>query len=357
MRQEPSSEQETIIRFSSAWWGYLFCRLGLLRAVVNGVEDALAILGRFLLLVFLLYCGAQAGILLSDPTFSFPPWLEMTMFCLQLAGLEGSIPGLARQVEGLRSRNEQEAASKVEAVMLSARVMTVLSIGEGALHALHVPPAALQLISACLLIVRGIVITGFLMVLANVERPAPRILSREAHQREQQAQQDEQARTQEQMEQLAHQLAQMESTFQQRLAYERTAVQESLQQLATELASIQESLHTTHAELASLQEVQAEAQERREPEQRVVLRAVPRREQQGEQDKFDARAFVFACLQENPTAKLAELANRARTICKVELSQSTMSRYRKQYFARSASPDASSALQGASPDASRVAST
>jgi len=48
--------------------------------------------------------------------------------------------------------------------------------------------------------------------------------------------------------------------------------------------------------------------------------------------KFDARAFVFACLQDNPDLKLAELEQLARA-CNQELSQPTASRYRKQFFA------------------------
>src|SRR6266516_4762929 len=194
-QQEP--EQEIIIRFTKAWWGYLLFRLGALRALVNGIEDALAIAGRFLLLVFLIYCGAKAGILLSDPTAVFPPLLEMSMFILQLAGLEGSIPGLARQADLLRERRADADAEKLERVMLSARIMTVLSIAEGALHALHIDPTFLQWMSALLLIARGVVITNFLISLARMEVKGPRVLSKEAQARElaRQALRDEQART------------------------------------------------------------------------------------------------------------------------------------------------------------------
>jgi hypothetical protein len=54
------------------------------------------------------------------------------------------------------------------------------------------------------------------------------------------------------------------------------------------------------------------------------------------EEKFDARAFVFACLQDNPDLKLAEIEQRALS-CGQELSQPTASRYRKQFFARSES--------------------
>ena len=49
--------------------------------------------------------------------------------------------------------------------------------------------------------------------------------------------------------------------------------------------------------------------------------------------KFDARAFVFSCLQDDPDAKLAEIEKRAATHGQ-ELSQSSISRYRTQFFAR-----------------------
>lgn len=51
----------------------------------------------------------------------------------------------------------------------------------------------------------------------------------------------------------------------------------------------------------------------------------------GAAGKFDARAFVFACLNENPDLKLADIEQLAR-IAGQELSQPTASRYRKQFF-------------------------
>lgn len=191
-----ANSEDTIIRFSGAWWAYMIFKLGFLRAMVNGVEDALAITGRFLLLVFLMYCGAKAGLLLADPTASPPGWLEVVMFLLQLAGLEGSIPGLARQADALRARRDHDAAAKLDSVMVSARVMTVLAIAEGGAHALQLDVHILQWASAILLVARGVVITGFLIALARIEAKAPRVLSKDAHAREQaqQAQNSDQAR-------------------------------------------------------------------------------------------------------------------------------------------------------------------
>jgi hypothetical protein len=75
-------------------------------------------------------------------------------------------------------------------------------------------------------------------------------------------------------------------------------------------------------------------------------------------EKFDARAFVFACLEACPDLKLAEIEQLALARNQ-ELSQSTVSRYRKQFFARCESStmqmqgsDESSSLQAANTAAS-----
>jgi hypothetical protein len=134
MQTRSGQRTEILIRFSSTWWIYMFARGGILRALVNGFEDALAITGRNLLLLFLIYCGAKAGAFLASPNTVFPTWLEMAMFILQLAGLEGSLPGLARQAEALMAKQETKAAKKINEVVLSARMLMVASMAEGAFH-------------------------------------------------------------------------------------------------------------------------------------------------------------------------------------------------------------------------------
>lgn len=179
---EQANETDPIVRFSGAWWAYSITRAGFLRAVVNSIEDSLAVSGRFLLLTYLFYLGAQVGALLIAPSFSWPLPLEMGMFVLQIAGLEGSIPGLARQAETLRTEKEDEKqAHKIERVMLSARLMTICAFGEGAAYALGLDHRILQIASAILMVARGVVITGFLIELAKIEKKAPRVISRKAH--------------------------------------------------------------------------------------------------------------------------------------------------------------------------------
>ncbi len=193
---QSGNQRDIIIRFSSTWWVYMFARGGSLRGLVNGIEDVLAITGRILLLAFLVYSGIKSGALLVMPTFAFPMWMEMLMFGLQLLGLEGSLPGLSRHAETLRERGDQQGASKVRQVMKSARWMTFLTIGEGVLHLFGIDPTYLRIISGLLLLVRGYVITSFLMELAKVESHGPRVLSQKEYDREQEreAREGEQAR-------------------------------------------------------------------------------------------------------------------------------------------------------------------
>ena len=54
-------------------------------------------------------------------------------------------------------------------------------------------------------------------------------------------------------------------------------------------------------------------------------------------EKFDARAFVFSCLRANTACKLKEIQHLARAHKQHELSEATISRYRKQFFAQRAS--------------------
>jgi hypothetical protein len=61
----------------------------------------------------------------------------------------------------------------------------------------------------------------------------------------------------------------------------------------------------------------------------------------------NARAFVFAHLQANPELKLADLEQLAKAQSQ-ELSQSSISRYHKQFFASCASPLANNDASGES---------
>lgn len=237
-----SDNTELIIRFSGTWWIYMVARGGALRAVVNGVEDILAVTGRTLLLIFLIYCGIKSGALLVTPDWHAPDWLEMLMFALQLTGLEGSIPGLARHADILRRTGDEEGAKKTERVMRAARWMTILAIGEGVLHLIGFDATLLKWISGILLVARGVVITGFLIELAKLDGKGPKVLSKEEYEQEQEAEasESEQARTIADLrDQLTQAQAALQSVQQQRDAREIDHI-EKIEVLRNQIASMEQ---------------------------------------------------------------------------------------------------------------------
>jgi hypothetical protein len=177
-----------------------------------------------------------------------------------------------------------------------------------------------------------------------------------------------------QVQRLTAELSRIETNLQNRLTESSTGLANSLQQqLANELAPLQENLQKHQEELALVPNLQAQlqqiesstieevrrvkatiekqaqtpagAQEKRN--ERPTLLALPSREK----GKFDARAFVFGCLQKDAECKLADMAKLA-ALQGQELSQSSISRYRSQFFASSESStvdeNGSSAMQVAS---------
>jgi len=169
---------------------------------------------------------------------------------------------------------------------------------------------------------------------------------------------------------LTEQLSRIENTFHQQLSTQLSPVRESFQHYQEVLAlvpdmkaklqhiesSTEEEVRRVKASLEKqIQSVQGQITEPRKRGERPVLRALPaiqqesleartRRVQDAHQpatqalaaEKFDARSFVFACLQDNPDLKLSEIEQLAFSRGQ-ELSQPTASRYRKQFFARSES--------------------
>jgi len=178
---------------------------------------------------------------------------------------------------------------------------------------------------------------------------------------------------------LSAELAQVQQSFQQRLRESSATIEKNFhQQLSTQLSQVHESFQQYQDVLALLPNLQAQLQhiesataeeirrvraslekqlqsQRASPRKRgepPVLRALPAIEQESleartrrvkdahqpatqalAEEKFDARAFVFACLEENPDLKLSEIGQLAFSRGR-ELSQPTASRYRKQFFAR-----------------------
>ncbi len=201
--------------------------------------------------------------------------------------------------------------------------------------------------------------------------------------RQHQAQLDELATSfNQQIHHLTAELSQMESSFQQCLNESSAILERNFhEQLATELSPMKERFHQSQEVLALVpdmkahlhqiesstreemrqvkaaleQQAQHQVEEPQKQRERPILRALPSVEQSRDntrtlhrkearqstpqaisEGKFDARAFVFSCLQENPDLKLSEIEKRAIAHHQ-DLSQPTISRYRKLFFARSES--------------------
>ena len=180
---------------------------------------------------------------------------------------------------------------------------------------------------------------------------------------------------------LSAELAQVQQSFQQRLTQQLSRIENTFHQ---QLSPVHESFQHCHEVLAlipnlkaqiqriesstveevhlmkvslekQIQRVQDQITEPQKGSERPVLRALPSAQpgngdtrtlrvketlqappQATSTEKFDARSFVFACLEEHPDLKLAEIEQLAIARGQV-LSQPTASRYRKQFFARSES--------------------
>lgn len=117
----------------------------------------------------------------------------------------------------------------------------------------------------------------------------------------------------------------------------------TIAELRTSITHIESSLKGEMARLKSMLDRQAQECVQKPAERtqaRPMLRALPTNgriarkmaPQAAPAEKFDARAFVYACLEERADMKLSEIAARAK-LAGQELSEATSSRYRKQFFA------------------------
>ena len=190
-------EQEILVRGSAAYKDYMRHRAGWLKALVNGLEDYLAISGRSLLLIFLIYTTVKAGIALMH--VNAPIWLEVLMLSLQVAGVEGAVPGLARHKEVLTSQGRDKDARTIGRAINSTRTLAVLTGLEivlsltPTLGGFDMAPIN-DAYSKVLLIARLVVISNFLIAMARMEKQGPKIISQAEHDKQQNAQEQEQIR-------------------------------------------------------------------------------------------------------------------------------------------------------------------
>ena len=197
MTTTATEEQEILVRGSAEYKDYMRHRAGWLKALVNGLEDYLAISGRSLLLIFLIYTTVKAGIAMMH--VNAPIWLEVLMLSLQVAGVEGAVLGLARHKEVLVSQGREKDARTIGRAINSTRTLAILT---GLEIALSLTPTlggfdmapVNDAYSKVLLIARLVVISNFLIAMARMEKQGPKIISQAEHERQQNAQEQEQIR-------------------------------------------------------------------------------------------------------------------------------------------------------------------
>lgn len=195
MQQQIEEQEIILVRGSEEHREYIKHQAGWLKVIVNNVEDWLAISGRTLLLVFILYTTVKAGMTLVQR--EMPWWLDIVMLAFQVCGLEGSIPGLARLREALVAKNTptaKEDAETIKSAIHSARLLNMLTGVEILLvayssHTFNISGVSIniaevsKLYGYALLLFRLWKITSFITAMARMEVKKPKIISQAEYER------------------------------------------------------------------------------------------------------------------------------------------------------------------------------
>lgn len=244
----PQEEEMVLVRGSAAYREYMLHQFGWLKAMVNGLEDGLAISGRSLLLIFILYTTVNATLAISG--HAAPWWLDAMALSLQVCGLEGAIPGLARLREALLATNQPAAAEDAETVrkaIKSARLLNMLTGVEiflAAYIAFQPPflkglPVSIADVSKfygyALLLYRLWKITEFLSAMARMETKRPKVISQEGF---------DQGRKEREQEQIRMDNAAIQKAIAQAITASR---QDQDRQLADQIAHLAEMLQSEQA--------------------------------------------------------------------------------------------------------------
>lgn len=184
-------DQEVLVRGTSEYKSYLWYKLGWIKAIVNYAEEALSTTGRLMLLSYIVYIAVQAG-MESIMHQSTPPLLDIIMLALQVAGLEGSIPGLIHTAEDLADRGKVESSRMVRGAANTAQWLAIATIGDLFLIAVNQQVAHAATIDQHLVTTVGIVtfvyswgllaarvyvIGKYLISMAHINRRDVRIIS------------------------------------------------------------------------------------------------------------------------------------------------------------------------------------
>lgn len=192
--QSTGEEQDVIVRGSEKHKDYLRYQFGRIKGAVNGFETRIAVSGRVMLLVYVVYITVKAGVGSSLPA-DMPAWvnvslviLDVLMLALQVLGLEGSVPGLRHLAEELEDKGKAREAGTVRlssniAQWLLAATAIDIVLQRNAL-AWHIADIATAYTNG-LFVLRVVVIGLYLVAMAKLEHKGPKIISQyEARQKD-----------------------------------------------------------------------------------------------------------------------------------------------------------------------------
>ncbi len=227
----PQQEEIVLVRDSAEYKEYMWHQAGWLKALVNGLEDYLSISGRSLLLLFLIYTTIKAGMTIMHT--DTPVWLDIAMLTLQVAGLEGSVPGLTRVRETLLGQNRIQDARTIKRAIYSSRTLSVLTGIEIVLATASIPGINPGVMAG----VDDWYNKLLLVAMARMETKAPKVISRAEHEKQLQEAEQEQIRLDNESIQasIGQALKVWTSTQEQKLADWSTQLAEAVQQVHARL--------------------------------------------------------------------------------------------------------------------------
>jgi hypothetical protein len=194
---QAQEEQVIIVRGSEEHKDYLKHQFGHIKDTVNSFETRIAVAGRALLLVYVVYITVKAAVSSSLP-HDMAPWLtaallllDIVMQALQVLGLEGSVPGLTHLAGELEDKGKTKEARTVRLASNTAQWLLAFTAIDIVLESNHnwggmdISGFAAGYTN-CLFIVRVIVIGLYLVAMARMEHQGPKVVSaREAARMEQ----------------------------------------------------------------------------------------------------------------------------------------------------------------------------
>lgn len=213
MQPTLNEQEEIIVRDSPEYLEYLEHRHGWHIEQVKKLETQLAIWGRPLLLIYIVYTVVKASIIhalpLEIPAVKYTLLgIEAFMLVLQVLGLEGGMPGLVHLIDEMEARGKTKEADsmrfslKLVQWMLGATGVDIVL--QATPHISFALPGTLSwafdtaplaaTFTNFLLIARIVAVGYYLTAMARLSHKGPKIISKEEAQKQKEAEEQQQIR-------------------------------------------------------------------------------------------------------------------------------------------------------------------